>query len=188
MGKEALQPNLQSLITPLIDLAGEIDGVADFGMTVCFLKEERDGRHQYIAQRCERIQLLVDSAIAAMNEMPPLPTKEMSELQADLVAAAAQLLAGFRSLEGFRRLRPDGVRSATDGFRSGWEAVHRVISDIADALDSLDEWWYVPIRGRQGTYRTQLEQVCLALFHDVVTFRGERSAPISHDGDERTPQ
>jgi hypothetical protein len=184
MSKEALQPNLQSLINPLIDLAGEIDGVADFGMTVCYMNEETEGRHQYIAQRCERIQLLVDSVISAMNEMPPLPSNEMSALQADVVAGTALLLNGFRSLERLRSLAPDSVRSSTDAVRAGWETVHRVIRIIADALDAGDQSWYVPIRERQGTYRTQLEQVGSCFYQEALTSRSEQS-PLECETAER---
>lgn len=170
MNKEMLQEDLSSLISPLIGLANEIDGAADFGMTVCFIKEEEiAGRHNYIGQRCEKIRCLADSIVSAMNEVTRLHSKDLSALQAELVAGADLLLNAFRALERFRSLSPESVRFATEAVRTGWETVHRVIREIADTLDPIDQSWYLPILERQDSYRTQLGQVCSCFNEEAIT-------------------
>ncbi len=151
MNEEAALAHRSSLVDMLSDLASEIDGVVDFGMTVCATKEDRiAGRHTYIIQQCEKIHRVVDSILSVMNE-DRSPNLELS--------GTDQLLSAFLSLEHFRSLSSDCFRSTADALRAGWESIHRVIPALAEKLDLLDPSWYSPIRERQDTYRTHLEHI-----------------------------
>jgi hypothetical protein len=176
MSKQPTQEHAASLVSHLIDLANEIDGVVDFGMTVCFLKEEEmAGRHRYIDQRCDAIRRIVNSVITAMSDPNLDKAMELSASQSDLIAATDQLLAAFRALERFRSLRPASVRSWADAVRTGWETTHGVIRRIADSLHLPDQAWYFPILERHDSYRTHLEGVCTCFFETAAASIAEQN-------------
>ena len=169
MNTESAQVRLSSLVILLIELADEIDEVADFGMTVCINEEANmAGRHSYIIQQCEKIQGIVGSIISSLDALRPTALKQHSALQSELAAGSALLLGGFVSLEQFRRLSLELIRSSTDEVRMGWEKLHQVIGAIAAALGLLDQAWYVSILERQDSYRTQLGHIN-ACFHESAT-------------------
>ena len=160
MSTEAVQPQLSPLVNALAELAGEIDGIADLGITVCLLHEERmAGRHNYIVRQCDRIRHLVDAIGSLLNEAKTPAFDDVSALQFTLVADSNQLLNVFESLESFRSLGKESLRSSTDALRTAWESIHQTILAIAQAFHLLDESWYSPIRERQATYRGNLEHL-----------------------------
>src|SRR5216683_7441360 len=99
MNEEAALAHRSSLVDMLSDLASEIDGVVDFGMTVCATKEDRiAGRHTYIIQQCEKIHRVVDSILSVMNEDRSPNLDVLITLRSELLSGTDQLLSAFLSL------------------------------------------------------------------------------------------
>jgi hypothetical protein len=169
MNKATLDVEAPLLLNLLTDLAGEIDGLADLGITVCFIQEEEmAGRHSYLVQRCEQIRLIVNSLVSTMNGISSLQSKEPGSLQSELLAATDLLLNAFGSLERFRNLSPDCVRSSAEAFCTGWETIHRLIPAIVETLHFLDQSWFLPILERENSYRTQLSNVCSRFSEEAI--------------------
>ncbi len=159
MNNETVEERILSLVTSLRELADEIDGLADLGIAVGLAQEEMGGRHLYFMQRSERIQHLVDSVGSSVNTVDFSNLQDLHSLQSDLVASAYPLLKAFCSLEAFRTLSPDAIRSSVEALRAGWERMHQVIRGIAATLGLLDQAWYSTVLERHDSYRSQLEHV-----------------------------
>jgi len=160
MTKETPQAQLTPLVNRLIELANEIDGIADFGMTVCIGDDEKmAGRHDYVTRRCEKVRRIVDSISSLVEVLNAPDLDRLFAAQSRLNAGSEMLLTAFVDLEHFRGQSADLIRSATNAVRTGWEAIHLSIKAIAESLNILDESWYFSIRERQDTYRAQLEHI-----------------------------
>ncbi len=138
-------PALSHLLT---DLANEVDGLVDMGITVCLIDEERmAGRHDFMNRRASIIRGLVKS-IVDRHGTTALPT--------ELISGSDRLLSAFASLEQFRSIRAESLRSVTDAVSAGWEDVHKSIRDIATEFGLIGENWYADVRERQDSYRSRL--------------------------------
>ncbi|HKI34217.1 MAG TPA: hypothetical protein VKA46_20360 [Gemmataceae bacterium] len=152
---EQSQPPIGKL---LADLANEIDGIADFGVTACLIDEGNwAGRHGYIVQRCGEVCLTVGSIVAFIDQSAVASPPHLLPLRSDLVAGSDQLLNALSSLEHFRTLPAEATRSAAESLRAGWEATHQSITQLAAAFGLLDESWCSEVRERQDAYRNGLE-------------------------------
>lgn len=145
------------LVKLMIDLANEVDGVADFGITVCLIDEEKmAGRQQYINQRSEKILVAVDSIISFIKGTTQENSEQVLLAQAELLAGSLLLTSGFKALQYFRRLTPETLCGSTSALRTSWEAIHRSIPQLPEAMGVLDDSWYAAIAVRQESYRTRL--------------------------------
>ena len=170
MNEQTGQAGLPALSHLLLELANEIDGVADFGLTVCFVNEdEMAGRHLFIRQRCEKTRLIVDSIVTSLSGVVLPGLKALPALQSDLVAGTDLLLVGSNLWSSFAlSVRSELVPVSKPFGRMGNNSSG--YSAIANALDLLGQSWYAPILERQNAYRTQLE-------HIGSCFQEEHSAP-----------
>lgn len=149
-----------ALVNSLVDLANEIDGVVDFGITVCFMDEEKmAGRHGYITQRCDRIRSIVKSVGSSIEKLGAPNVEQLSLLQSELTANTDRFLQAYASLEVFRSLEAESIRSATQAVQLGWEAIHQSIREMAKTAGVFDQSWYNPISKRQQTYRDTVRQL-----------------------------
>src|SRR5438105_4050348 len=120
----ALSEQRQShpLVKCMIDLADEIDGVADFGITVCLIDEKKmAGRQQYIIQHADKICGVVDAIVSFIKGTTQTISEGVLLLQAELLAGSWLVSSGFRALQHFRRLTAETLRVATEAVRGGWE-------------------------------------------------------------------
>jgi hypothetical protein len=158
MKKESGASQLPPLVDELVDLADEIDGIADFGIIVCLTGESVSGRHGYITKCCGKVRSLVDAILSSLKQGEPTDSARAAALQSELMAGADLLLNAFANLEHFRSLDKEVVHSLTESLLAGWEAIHKSIREIADTLGLLDRSWYATIQGRQDRYRNNLQQ------------------------------
>jgi hypothetical protein len=149
----------KSLVESLIELANELDGLADLGISV-FAMESADValfRHAYIMKHRGNIRRIVDDVTSLTT--PLAHTNEWSRIHAELKAGADQLTTSLGELERFRDLDPESMRILTEAFRCGWESLHRLIVTIGTTAGVLHDDWYSPIRERHDSCRTRIVQL-----------------------------
>src|ERR1043165_12978 len=128
MNNDIKKKELSSLISLLTDLANEIDGVVDLGITVCLMDDKKaDGRQGYIVKRSEKIRLLVKEILTVVKHSCVACSDDTLALQSILLARSELFLTALSSLERFRILDYEALRSATDAFYAGWSTLHRLI-------------------------------------------------------------
>jgi hypothetical protein len=157
---DRIEQSSAALVKAMVDLANEVDGVVDFGMTVCFMDEAKmAGRHGYITQRCDKIRSIVKSIGSCIRKLNVPNGEQLSLLHSQLTTNSDLFLNAYAHLEAFRRLGPESVRSTVDAVRLGWEAIHESIRELAGSAGVFDQAWYSPILERQQNYRNTVRQL-----------------------------
>src|SRR4051812_25695773 len=120
---------ISSLLQLLNDLANQIDGLVDLGITICFVNDEHSGADSagYFVQTIEKVRTTLKGILVSLNEARQSASEESGTLQHELLSATERFLRGFESLATFRSLSVESLRSATTEFHEGWDTIHALI-------------------------------------------------------------
>src|SRR5438105_2323474 len=116
----------KSLSGLLAELASELDGIVDMGMTVCLVGEEKmAGRHGYLQRTETAIRDLVRSIVALLDVRSSDPGSPRTAARSQLIAGSEACLGAFVALQNFRNLPVESLPSTIASFATGWETVHQ---------------------------------------------------------------
>jgi hypothetical protein len=146
----------------LVQLANEIDGVSDLGLTTCWIDPDKwAGRMGFVVQHSERIRKFADDLVLRINQRTG-PSADPT-VATELVRHSAAFVDAFETLGRFRELAPSSLVTATQSIVAEWEATHQAIGRAALFLGLQDDAEYKAIVARRPLYRDGLER-CVAVF------------------------
>jgi hypothetical protein len=141
-------------------LADAIDGIVDFGMTICFMDEDKmAGRAAYVAQECDKVRLSANIVNSFVEKSMSRNPDHSQKLRSTLLSNVDLFLGSFLSLSAFRKMEEERVGSKAKLVQKSWEAIHQSLRESAVASGVFDQSWYDPILQRQETYRNTLSQI-----------------------------
>lgn len=127
------------LVTCIVDLIDIVNSIVDFGLTVCAIGEERmAGYWQFLYQRHDETRRLIQRMTSCLQQHQTPDRRMVEHYQGQLRDAGNLFLDAFESFMRYRDLESDSLRAVVDSFRLGWERIHEVLAEIAEAFHCND--------------------------------------------------